>query len=130
MGASLGCGVVAVLPRDGCGIIEATRILAYLTAESAAQCGPCINGLTALSEAMERIATSQATAVDLEKVRRWAVMVRGRGACHHPDGAVGQLESALAAFGDHLPAHMAGRACYGSTATGFPPPPAPGNRWR
>jgi NADH:ubiquinone oxidoreductase subunit F (NADH-binding) len=130
LGASLGCGVVAVLPRDGCGIVEATRILSYLTAESAAQCGPCINGLTALSEAMERIAASQATAGDLDNVRRWVPMVRGRGACHHPDGAVGQLESALAAFPDHLPAHMAGRACYGHTAVGFPQPPPPGDRWR
>jgi NADH:ubiquinone oxidoreductase subunit F (NADH-binding) len=130
LGASLGCGVVAVLPRDGCGIVEATRILTYLTAESAAQCGPCVNGLTALSDAMERIAASQAAFGDLDNVRRWVSMVRGRGACHHPDGAVGQLESALGAFGDHLPAHIAGRACYGHTASGFPPPPPPGDRWR
>jgi NADH:ubiquinone oxidoreductase subunit F (NADH-binding) len=129
-GASLGCGVVAILPRSGCGIVESTRILSYLAAESAGQCGPCVNGLSALSSAMTRIANSQPEPVDIERVRRWIRMVRDRGACHHPDGAVGQLSSALTAFEEHLDWHLAGRRCPGVEATGFPPPPAPGNRWR
>jgi diadenosine tetraphosphate (Ap4A) HIT family hydrolase len=57
-------------------------------------------------------------------------MVRGRGACHHPDGAVGQLASALAVFKDHLHIHIAGRRCYGMNVAGFPRPPAPGRGWR
>ena len=130
-GAALGCGVLALLPREGCGIVEATRILAYLSAESAGQCGPCVNGLHALSDAMGRIAASQPGPVDIERVRRWIAMVKDRGACHHPDGAVGQLSSALTAFADHLQSHLAGRPCAGMACEGFPPPPAPGgNRWR
>ena len=126
----LGCGVVALLPRAGCGIVESTRILAYLSAESAGQCGPCVNGLHALTEAMSRVASSQPGPVDIERVRRWIAMVKDRGACHHPDGAVGQLSSALTAFGDHLPSHLAGRACPGVSCGGFPRPPTPGTRWR
>jgi len=129
-GGSLGCGVVAVLPQGACGIVEATRILIYLAAETSGQCGPCVNGLAALSEAMERIASSAPQQGDLERVRRWIEMVRGRGACHHPDGAVGQLASALTAFGEHLDLHMSGRRCKGLDVTGFPPPPPPGDRWR
>ena len=129
-GASFGCGVVAVLPQNGCGIVEATRILGYLAAESAGQCGPCVNGLNALAGAMERIAASQPEDADIERVTRWITMVRNRGACHHPDGAVGQLESALTAFGDHLTVHLARHRCPGWSANGFPAPPAPGDRWR
>jgi len=129
-GGSLGCGVIAVLPSNACGIIESTRILTYLAAETSGQCGPCVNGLAALSEAMERIASSAPQPGDLERVRRWIGMVRGRGACHHPDGAVGQLAGALSAFGEHLDVHMSRRRCPGLDVPGFPPPPPSGDRWR
>jgi NADH:ubiquinone oxidoreductase subunit F (NADH-binding) len=127
--ASLGCGVVAVLPQGGCGVVEAARILSYLAAETAGQCGPCVNGLAALSETMDRIAASEAGFSDMERVRRWIDMVRGRGACHHPDGAVGQLASALATFKDHLRVHTNGQRCYGLEVAGFPPPPRTGRGW-
>jgi NADH:ubiquinone oxidoreductase subunit F (NADH-binding) len=129
-GASLGCGVLAVLPNGGCGVVEAARILTYLAAETADQCGPCVNGLAALSEAMYRIAFSAAESGDLERVERWTGMVRGRGACHHPDGAVGQLSSALAVFRDHLRMHINRQRCYGLEVAGFPRPPAAGREWR
>jgi NADH:ubiquinone oxidoreductase subunit F (NADH-binding) len=129
-GASLGCGVVAVLPNGGCGVVEAARILTYLAAETADQCGPCANGLAALSEAMYRIAFSAPESGDLERVERWTGMVRGRGACHHPDGAVGQLSSALAVFRDHFRMHLNRQRCYGLEVSGFPRPPAPGSEWR
>jgi NADH:ubiquinone oxidoreductase subunit F (NADH-binding) len=128
--ASLGCGVLAVLPNGGCGVVEATRILTYLAAETAGQCGPCVNGLAAISETMERVAASEAGPGDLDRVRRWVDMVRGRGACHHPDGAVGQLASALTVFNDHLRAHLNGQRCAGTGVAGFPQPPAPGRGWR
>ena len=127
---AFGCGVLAVLPQGTCGVVEATRILTYLAAETAGQCGPCVNGLGALSEAMERVAASEATFTDIDHVRRWMEMVRGRGACHHPDGAVGQLASALTVFNDHLRTHLNGQRCYGTTVAGFPQPPSPGRGWQ
>ncbi len=129
-GVSLGCGIVALLPERGCGVVEAARIVEYLAAESAGQCGPCVNGLNALSDAMARVAFSRTDPGDLERIRRWIGMVRNRGACHHPDGAVGMLSSALSAFGDHVEWHVQGRRCAGVDAEGFPRPPAPGDRWR
>lgn len=129
-GVALGCGVLAVLPKDGCAIVESTRILMYLAAESAGQCGPCVNGLAALADAMQRIASSSPEDGDIERVWRWIAMVDGRGACHHPDGAVGQLTSALKAFDRHLSVHLAGHRCYGATAAGFPPPPMRGSGWK
>jgi NADH:ubiquinone oxidoreductase subunit F (NADH-binding) len=127
-GASLGCAVLAVLPQGGCGIAEASRILAYLAAESAGQCGPCVYGLGALSETMKRVVRSEAKPADVDRVWRWIEMVRGRGACHHPDGAVGQLSSALTVFKDHLGAHLAGHRCDGVKLAGLPPPPDSGQR--
>ena len=125
-GASLGCGVLAVLPYGSCGLLEATRIFRYLAAETAGQCGPCVNGLAAISETMERIAASEGEPADLDRVRRWVGMVSGRGACRHPDGAVAMLASALTVFHDHLGMHLSGQPCNGEDVTGFPQPPAGG----
>jgi NADH:ubiquinone oxidoreductase subunit F (NADH-binding) len=129
-GASLGCGVLAILPQGGCGLVEAARIFRYLAEETAGQCGPCVNGLAAIAETMDLIAVSDAGPSDVEHVHRWIDMVRGRGACHHPDGAVGLLASALLVFKDHIPMHLSGRPCYGLQVSGFPQPPAPGRGWR
>jgi NADH:ubiquinone oxidoreductase subunit F (NADH-binding) len=129
-GAALGCGVLAVLPSDGCAVVEAARIFNYLAAETAGQCGPCVNGLAAIAEAMTRIADSNAGPGDLEQVRKWIEMVRGRGACHHPDGAVGLLSSALTVFADHVQMHVYRQRCYGARSSGFPQPPAAGQGWR
>jgi NADH:ubiquinone oxidoreductase subunit F (NADH-binding) len=129
-GASLGCGVLAILPADGCGIAESARILAYLAGESAGQCGPCVHGLGAMSQAMTRVAASQAVSADIDRIRRWAEQVRGRGACRHPDGAVAQLGSALTAFGEHLNDHLVGRRCRGAQGSVFPAPPCVGHGWR
>jgi len=128
--ASFGCGILAVLPEGGCAIVESTRILTYLAAETAGQCGPCVNGLAALSETMERIAASQPETGDYERVLRWMDMVKGRGACHHPDGAVGQLASALTVFKEHLNTHLSGVRCRGTQVQGFPRPPSPGDGWK
>jgi NADH:ubiquinone oxidoreductase subunit F (NADH-binding) len=129
-GASLGCGVLAILSSGGCGVVEAAHIFNYLAAETAGQCGPCVNGLGAIAETMNRIAVSDARRGDLDAVRRWIEMVRGRGACHHPDGAVGLLSSALTTFDDHLRVHTAGQHCFGARETGFPQPPASRQGWR
>lgn len=108
-GLSLGCGVIGVLPRSRCAVCEVAGIMRYLASQSSAQCGPCYFGLRALADACSRIAGRGTNTDDLNRMQRWAAEVRGRGACHHPDGAVMFLQSALKTFagdfGRH-PAHL------------------------
>lgn len=104
-GATLGCGVIAVLPAGSCGPCETAAVMAYLAGESAHQCGPCIFGLHALADAARRLTGEAPDEADLQRLRRWSREVRGRGACHHPDGAVGFLQSALRVFEDDFAAH-------------------------
>jgi NADH:ubiquinone oxidoreductase subunit F (NADH-binding) len=111
-GLSLGCGVIAVLGAEGCGVCETAKVMRYLANESAAQCGPCFFGLRALAEACERVASRGATTGDREQLERWVKAVRGRGACRHPDGASVFLLSALTTFASeftHHPAHWSQR---------------------
>jgi NADH:ubiquinone oxidoreductase subunit F (NADH-binding) len=77
----------------------------YLASESSAQCGPCYFGLRALAGACTRIATDTARADDVTRLHRWAIEVRGRGACKHPDGAAIFLSSALKVFASEFANH-------------------------
>ncbi len=105
-GLSLGCGVVAVLGEDACGVCETARVLRYLAGESSGQCGPCRFGLSALAELFAEISAGRRDA--FPRLRRWADEIEGRGACHHPDGAVRLLRSALDVFAPELAEHAHG----------------------
>ncbi|MDQ6743823.1 MAG: SLBB domain-containing protein [Candidatus Dormibacteraeota bacterium] len=104
-GWSLGCGVISVLGRGACGVCETARVMRYLAAESSAQCGPCYFGLRSLADACTRIARGEGGEHDLERLQRWSMDVRGRGACRHPDGAVTMLRSGLEVFSDEFRHH-------------------------
>jgi NADH:ubiquinone oxidoreductase subunit F (NADH-binding) len=104
-GLSLGCGVIGVLPGSRCIVCEVAAIMRYLASESSAQCGPCFFGLRALADACTRIAERGSDPVDLQRLNRWSANVTGRGACHHPDGAVMFLQSALTVFPDDFAGH-------------------------
>ncbi len=104
-GATLGCGVIAVLPESSCGPCESAAIMEYLAGESAHQCGPCMFGLRALAGALLRLTGEAPAESDLQRLRRWSRDVRGRGACRHPDGAAVFLQSALHVFEDDFATH-------------------------
>jgi NADH:ubiquinone oxidoreductase subunit F (NADH-binding) len=113
-GTSFGCGVIAVLPQSRCGLAEAAHVLTYLADQSAGQCGPCVFGLRAVATTMTRIVEGVGRPADRGLLRRWDREIRGRGECHHPDGALRHLQSAMATFADDLDAHLAGTPCAGA----------------
>lgn len=116
-GLSFGCGLVRVLDARTCGVDVAARIMAFLAAASANQCGPCRFGLPALASAAERVAANLAKPDDLENIERWNALVTGRGACRHPDGAAKQLSSAMAVFADDVASHASRGRCLASAKT-------------
>ena len=105
-GLALGCGVIHFLSADSCGVEATARIMAYVASQSARQCGPCVFGLSAIAEATQRLATKSPQAGDLDRIVRWSGQLAGRGACHHPDGAVGLLRSAMQLFADDFAEHQ------------------------
>jgi len=105
-GLAFGCGVVHFLKPESCGVEATSRIMTYLASQSARQCGPCVFGLAAIADATRRLALETPQAGDLERVTRWSGQLAGRGACRHPDGAVGLLRSALTVFADDFAGHQ------------------------
>ena len=126
LGASLGAGVVAPLPAGACGIAQTARLVEYLAASSARQCGPCMFGLPAVADLVTRLATGRAGRGDLKTLRRYAGEVAGRGACHHPDGALRLVWSALRVFEADVLRHVAGQPCAGACGPALLPVPEVG----
>jgi NADH:ubiquinone oxidoreductase subunit F (NADH-binding) len=108
-GASPGAGVLLALPYGRCGLVETAHVLDYLAAQSAGQCGPCRNGLPRLASTFGWLARADRNRSLAAQVEHLAALVDGRGACHHPDGTVRLVRSALRTFGSEVAMHLEGR---------------------
>jgi NADH:ubiquinone oxidoreductase subunit F (NADH-binding) len=111
-GAALGGRAIVALPADACGVVETARVARYLADESAGQCGPCVHGLDAVAGALARLARRERDGRSA-RLGRWLELVRGRGACKHPDGAARFVASALEVFADEVDLHLRGRCSGG-----------------
>lgn len=124
-GGSFGAGSVTVLGNDTCAIGEIARVARWLAGESMRQCGPCMFGLDALADDIERLEAGDAR--DWAQVQNLLVITPGRGACAHPDGAVRFLASSLRVFAGEINRHVrdggCGRPVLGHLPVdGIPPP--------
>ena len=109
VGCTLGSGVLIALGASACGLHESARVISYLADQSAGQCGPCVYGLRSIADSVGALANGVAHPRERDRLLRWTAEVRGRGACHHPDGAVRFVESALAVFGSEIESHRTGQ---------------------
>ena len=97
-GATFGAGVIVALGPEACPVAETSAIAEFFAAESAGQCGPCVNGLDAIAGTVCQLATGTAAATGLRDLDRWTRDLHRRGVCQHPDGAVRFIASALRTF--------------------------------
>ena len=124
-GATLGAGIVIAVPDEACPVAETAHVAGWLAEQSAGQCGPCRNGLPAIAGALLDVAHGHGGESALPRVLRWAGLVRGRGACAHPDGVARFVSTALDAFGAEFAAHARRGPCR-ACARRFLPIPAVG----
>ena len=126
LGVPLGAGLIAALPAERCGLAETAHLMRYLALESAGQCGPCLNGLPRIAAALESLAdpaqARDAAPALVEDIVRWSGQVEGRGLCHHPDGSVRLVRSALTVFRPEIAAHRGG-VCTGGDRRPLLPAP-------
>jgi NADH:ubiquinone oxidoreductase subunit F (NADH-binding) len=112
IGATTGVGVIVVLGPGACGLAESARLARFLAEESSGQCGPCIYGLPAIADDLTLLAQGLGDSELMPRLLRRLAQVDGRGACHHPDGAVAMARSALRVFATDVEAHLLGAPCH------------------
>jgi NADH:ubiquinone oxidoreductase subunit F (NADH-binding) len=123
-GAGLGAGVVVPLPARSCGLSETAAVVDYLARSSARQCGPCLFGLRSIADLLLALTRGEGKAGHLRRLSRYVGEVAGRGACHHPDGAVRFVATALATFADDIDQHARrGKCLHPGTPPVLPVPP-------
>ncbi|HSZ69510.1 MAG TPA: NADH-ubiquinone oxidoreductase-F iron-sulfur binding region domain-containing protein [Solirubrobacteraceae bacterium] len=110
-GAALGAGVLVLLSSESCPVAELTRLTRWLAAQSARQCGPCVFGLDAIATVVEQLTLGTAERGAQQRLQALAALVRGRGACSHPDGAARLVSSALEVFAQELADHARHGPC-------------------
>jgi NADH:ubiquinone oxidoreductase subunit F (NADH-binding) len=111
--AAPGAGVLVGLDIDRCGLDASAAIARYLAGQSAGQCGPCRNGLPTIGDHLTDLAAGVNAAHAASEIARVCASVEGRGACHHPDGTVRMVRSAMRTFRTEVGHHLNGQ-CTGS----------------
>jgi NADH:ubiquinone oxidoreductase subunit F (NADH-binding) len=109
LSSGLGCGAISVI-TDDCPVAVAASVLAYFDRENAGQCGSCFNGTAAMAAVAGALRDGVATDEDLSRLRRWSVVLRGRGACATLDAATNIAASLLDQF-PHSVQHHLDNAC-------------------
>jgi NADH:ubiquinone oxidoreductase subunit F (NADH-binding) len=105
LGSGLGCGAISVI-TDECPVAVAASVLAYFDRENAGQCGSCFNGTAAMAAVAGALRDGVATDEDLARLRRWSVVLRGRGACATLDAATNVAASLLDQFPQAVAHHL------------------------
>ncbi|WP_286085566.1 NADH-ubiquinone oxidoreductase-F iron-sulfur binding region domain-containing protein, partial [Mycolicibacterium porcinum] len=105
LGSGLGCGAIGIL-TDDCPVAVAASVLAYFDRENAGQCGSCFNGTAAMAAVAVGLRDGNACREDLDRLKRWSVVLRGRGACATLDGAANVAASLLTQFPDLVQRHL------------------------
>jgi NADH:ubiquinone oxidoreductase subunit F (NADH-binding) len=104
-GSGLGCGAISVI-TDDCPVAVAASVLDYFDRENAGQCGSCFNGTAAMAAAAGALRDGAATTEDVDRLRRWSVVLRGRGACATLDAATNVAASLLDQFPNEVAQHL------------------------
>ncbi|MGO9489255.1 MAG: NADH-ubiquinone oxidoreductase-F iron-sulfur binding region domain-containing protein [Solirubrobacteraceae bacterium] len=128
--ASTGAGVVVLLGTRSCGVAETVRVARWLARESSGQCGPCLHGLDAIAARLQAWALGSSGQQSAEEISRLSSVVRGRGACRHPDGTLRFIASALQVFAEEFSDHARHGPCNACAAQPLLPLPGPPERTR
>lgn len=77
-------------------------------------------GLPAIAADWQQLMDPRRAVAAEQRLRRRMPDISGRGACHHPDGTVAMVASALAVFGADVSAHRSGRCVGRDALAGLP----------
>jgi NADH:ubiquinone oxidoreductase subunit F (NADH-binding) len=110
-GLTLGPGIVFMLGESSCAVAEVARVTRWMASQSAGQCGPCVRGVSGIADALMELTAPRVRASSYARIERWSQMIKGRGACAHPDGVSRFVTTALETFSDEFDQHARSGGC-------------------
>lgn len=121
-GAAMGCVSLLVAGGSSCGLELTARIGRWMAAQTAGQCGPCVNGLPSIADGLDALVAGDRSGRWESQLQRWLDLVEGRGACHHPDGVARMVRSALKVFSKEIEKHRRHGPCPAHSTPQIPLP--------
>src|SRR6202035_1327718 len=77
----LGNGAMVAVGSSTCPVRVVGDLLAFFTAQSSGQCGPCVRGTAAMRDILVALRRGEASADDLARLARYGESLQRRGAC-------------------------------------------------
>ncbi len=107
-GSALGSGALLIMDDSHC-IVDITKnFLSFFNHESCGQCTPCREGTTQLYRLVDKIASGEATAADIELIHRLSRTMQSSSLCALGQTAPVPVLSTLRYFADEYASHMQG----------------------
>jgi NADH:ubiquinone oxidoreductase subunit F (NADH-binding)/(2Fe-2S) ferredoxin/NAD-dependent dihydropyrimidine dehydrogenase PreA subunit len=111
LGSMMGSGGMIVMDEDNCMVDVARYFIEFLKGESCGKCTPCREGLSKLSEIMDRIIHGEGRPEDLETMTDLAEVLASGALCALGRTAANPVLSTIRYFKDEYIAHIIDKKC-------------------
>jgi NADH:ubiquinone oxidoreductase subunit F (NADH-binding) len=111
VGSGMGSGGFVVYDDTACIVQVVAELSRFLAVESCGQCIACKLGTGAITDLLLQIDAGEATASDLDEIRKRCVYVTDQNRCYLPVGEQLMVGSTLDDYEQHFLDHLDGRGC-------------------
>jgi len=111
LGSMMGSGGMIVMDEDNCMVDVARYFIEFLKGESCGKCTPCREGLSKLSEILDRITHGQGRPEDLDTMTDLAEVLSSGALCALGRTAANPVLSTIRYFKDEYMAHIINKKC-------------------
>jgi NAD-dependent dihydropyrimidine dehydrogenase PreA subunit len=111
LGSMMGSGGMIVVDEDNCMVDVARYFIEFLKGESCGKCTPCREGLSKLSEILDRITHGEGKPEDLDTMTDLAEVLDSGALCALGRTAANPVLSTIRYFRDEYTAHIIDKKC-------------------
>jgi NADH:ubiquinone oxidoreductase subunit F (NADH-binding)/(2Fe-2S) ferredoxin/NAD-dependent dihydropyrimidine dehydrogenase PreA subunit len=111
LGSMMGSGGMIVMDEDNCMVDVARYFIEFLKGESCGKCTPCREGLSKLSEILDRITHGEGRPEDLETMQDLGDILNIGALCALGRSAANPVLSTIRYFKDEYLAHIVDKKC-------------------
>ena len=119
LGAIMGSGGLIVMNEDSCAVDMARFFMDFCKDESCGKCTPCRVGTQKMLEILTNICNGQGKEGDIEKLEKWANVIKNTALCGLGQTAPNPVLSTLRYFREEYQAHIRENRCPAVVCSAF-----------